>query len=230
MGNSSTTLAAIDLGASSGRVIVGRLAGGRLDLTEVHRFGHEPQQVGGTLRWDWVTLLAGVHAGLREATERFGPPAAISCDSWAVDFGLLDAAGKLLEPPACYRDPRTTGMPGSVADIITPDSLVARVGAMALPITTLCQLRYMAQHELDTLTQARCLLPISDLIHHDLTGVAAADRTMATASGLRNLVTGDWDHSYGVEFLVKPGGTTRSDICSTMKSWLEQKMTLNVLN
>ncbi|MCE5328194.1 MAG: hypothetical protein LLG01_17445, partial [Planctomycetaceae bacterium] len=187
MSNSSVTLAAIDLGASSGRVIVGQLAGGRLDLTEVHRFGHEPQQVGSTLRWDWATLLAGVHAGLREATERFGPPAAVSCDSWAVDFGLLDAAGKLLEPPACYRDQRTNGMPQSFSDIIPPDDLVARVGAMALPIITLCQLRYMAQYELDTLTQARSLLHISDLIHQDLTGVAATDRTMATASGLRSL-------------------------------------------
>ncbi|MEN6644682.1 MAG: FGGY-family carbohydrate kinase [Armatimonadia bacterium] len=193
MSNSSVTLAAIDLGASSGRVIVGQLAGGRLDLTEVHRFGHEPQQVGSTLRWDWATLLAGVHAGLREATERFGPPAAVSCDSWAVDFGLLDAAGKLLEPPACYRDQRTNGMPQSFSDIIPPDDLVARVGAMALPIITLCQLRYMAQYELDTLTQARSLLHISDLIHQDLTGVAATDRTMATASGLRSLAGDDWD-------------------------------------
>lgn len=193
MSQSQTTLAAIDLGASNGRVIVGQLAGGRLNLTEVHRFGHEPQPVGATLRWDWATLLAGVHAGLREASARFGPPAAVSCDSWAVDFGLLNGAGKLLEPPVCYRDPRTTGMPQSFADLITPDALVARVGAMALPIITLCQLRYMAQNEPGSLAQARALLHISDLIHHDLTGVATTDRTMATASGLRSLATGDWD-------------------------------------
>lgn len=193
LSSSLTTLAAIDLGASSGRVIVGRLGDGRLDLTEVHRFGHEPQPTDGTLRWDWATLLTGVRAGLREATERFGPPAAISCDSWAVDFGLLDAAGELLEPPACYRDPRTEGLPGSFADVISPDALVARVGAMALPIITLCQLRVMAQNELDTLTQASSLLHICDLIHHDLTGVAATDRSMATASGLRHLASGDWD-------------------------------------
>lgn len=197
----TTQLAAIDLGASSGRVIVGHLGGGRLDLTEVHRFGHEPRLVGNTLRWDWPTLLGGMQAGLREATERFGPLAAVSCDSWGVDFGLLDESGNLLEPPACYRDPRTNGMPDSFSGIITPDEMVARVGAMALPITTICQLRYMALNELPTLQKARTLQHISDLIHQALTGVAVTDRTAATASGLRNIASGDWDR----ELLEKLG-------------------------
>lgn len=201
MSTTTTTLAAIDLGASSGRVIVGQLGAGRLALTEMHRFAHEPRSQDGTLRWDWETLRTGVRDGLAEATARFGAPASVSCDSWAVDFGLLDAAGQLLEPPACYRDPRTKGMPQSFADLITPDALVARVGAMGLPIITLCQLRYMAQAEPETLRRAQTLVHISDLIHHELTGVAATDRSMATASGLRNLASGLWDE----ELLVRLG-------------------------
>jgi rhamnulokinase len=132
---------------------------------------------------------------------RFGAPAGVSCDSWAVDFGLLDEAGQLLEHPACYRDPRTDGMPQSFADIITPNALVRRVGAMALPIITLCQLRAMALTEPEKLAQARTLVHIADLMHYDLAGVAVTDRTMATASGLRNLEADAWD----VDLLTRLG-------------------------
>lgn len=188
-----TDLIAIDLGASGGRVVVGELSGSRLVMHEAGRFGHEPSQVEGTWRWDWATIQAGVREGLASAVARFGLPAGVSCDSWAVDFGLLDETGELLERPACYRDPRTDGMPQSFADIITPDALVRRVGAMALPIITLCQLRAMALTEPQKLQRARKLLHIADLMHYDLAGVAVTDRTMATASGLRNLDADEWD-------------------------------------
>lgn len=199
--NQPTNLIAIDLGASGGRVVVGELSGSRLVMHEAGRFAHEPSQVDGTWRWDWAAIQAGVREGLSSAVVRFGAPAGVSCDSWAVDFGLLDEAGQLLELPACYRDQRTDGMPQSFADIIAPDALVRRVGAMALPIITLCQLRAMALTEPHKLQRAQTLLHIADLMHYDLSGVAVTDRTMATASGLRNLDADEWD----LDLLTKLG-------------------------
>ncbi|MGD9496552.1 MAG: rhamnulokinase family protein [Armatimonadota bacterium] len=192
MSPSPATLIAIDLGASSGRVIVGTLADGRLSLGEVHRFEHAPRMSGGALRWDWRAIREGVRAGL-DAVATEGAIAGVSCDSWAQDFGLLDAHGRLLAEPVSYRDGRTAGMPQSFADIIAPDDLVRRVGSTAAPIIALCQLRALAQREPDTLARASRLLHLADLIHHELCGAQCTDRTMATASGLRSLATGAWD-------------------------------------
>ena len=187
------TFIAIDLGASNGRVIVGALDSGRLSLREIHRFEHAPRNMGGALRWDWSHIVAQVRGGLARAAELCPGIAGLSCDSWAQDFGLLDPTGRLMAEPVCYRDARTAGMPESFAHIISPDDLVRRVGSTAAPITTLCQLRALAQDEPDALAGAWRMLHIADLIHHDLCGMAVTDRTMATASGLRALATGAWD-------------------------------------
>src|SRR5687767_2908328 len=100
------TVAAVDLGASSGRVMVARAGPDRLDLTEAARFGNEPVRLGGTLHWDILALYRGVLAGLRAA----GPVNSIGIDAWAVDYGLLDATGALLGNPVHYRDHRTDGI------------------------------------------------------------------------------------------------------------------------
>jgi len=189
MTSSAPTFVAIDLGASNGRVIAGALDQGRLTLRELHRFRHAPRACDGALRWDWSHILARVREGLARATN----VVSVSCDSWAQDFGLLDADGRLIADPVSYRDPRSAGMPGSFADIIAPDELVRRVGSHAAPIITLCQLRALAQTDDDTLSRATRLLHIADLVHYDLCGATVTDRTMAIASGLRALATGAWD-------------------------------------
>lgn len=194
MSASRATIIAVDLGASSARVIAGTLARGRLSLRVAHRLEHAPRMTEGALRWDWARLVGGVHEGLaRAAAEAEGPVAAVSCASWAQDFGLLDARGRLLAEPVSYRDARTAGMPASYAHIISPDDLVRRVGSTAAPIITLCQLRALAEREPETLARAARLLHIADLVHHELCGAQVTDRTMATASGLRALATGAWD-------------------------------------
>ncbi len=191
---SRATLIAIDLGASTGRVIVGTLDEGRLSLREAHRFEHAPRSAGGALRWDWPRIMEEVRRGLALAARANGSPiAGVSCSSWAQDFGLVAADERLMAEPVCYRDARTAGMPESFADIIGPDGLVRRVGSSAAPIIALCRLRALAQDEPETLARASRLLHIADLIHHDLCGAAVTDRTMATASGLRALATGTWD-------------------------------------
>ena len=186
---------ALDLGASSGRVMLGRLAGARLQIEEVHRFEHHAALRDGHLRWNWDRILTSLREGLRLAVERASPAeiTSLSCDSWAQDFGLLDEAGRLLAPPVSYRDARTRGLPHSFAQVTAPNELVRRVGSVASPITTLCQLRAMAEREPELLSRAHTLLHIADLVHCSLCGARVTDRTLATASQLRNLSTGRWD-------------------------------------
>jgi rhamnulokinase len=194
MTSPSPTLLALDLGASNGRVVLGRLVEGRLAMTVVHRFEHGPVLGEAALCWDWEGIVGELRVGLaRAGAMARAPVASLSCSSWAVDFGLLDHHGRLLAPPRCYRDAATAGMPASFADIITPDDLVRRTGALASPITTLCQLRALALDHPKRLQAAARLLHIADLAHHDLCGASVSDWTMATASGLCSLTTGDWD-------------------------------------
>lgn len=186
---------AIDLGASNGRVVRGRLDGGLFQFTIVHRFEHQIVETHGRIHWDWPAILREIHTGLaRAAAACTGEPIdAVSCSSWAQDFGLLDIAGKLFYPPVSYRDHRTRNMPQSFAEVISPDDLLARVGSGCSPVTALCQLRAMSQTEPEELDRAATLLFVADLVHHDLCGSRATDWTMATASQCRNLRTGQWD-------------------------------------
>src|SRR5215472_13320750 len=106
---------AVDLGAGSGRALVGGVDSGRLDLREVHRFRYEPRHERGHLRWDAAALFDGLSAGIRSAqavvSARGGAIASVGVDSWGVDYGLLDSSGRLLEDPISYRDYRTEHAP-----------------------------------------------------------------------------------------------------------------------
>jgi len=104
------SVAAVDLGASSGRVLVGQVGDGRLELREVNRFANIPVRVAGVLQWDILALYRGVIEGLRAAGREVGQLDSVGIDSWAVDYGLLDATGALLANPVHYRDERTAGV------------------------------------------------------------------------------------------------------------------------
>lgn len=176
------TFAAVDLGASSGRVMAGRAGPGRLELAAVHRFPNEPVRVGGTLHWDILALYRGVLEGLRRA----GPVDGIGIDSWAVDYGLLDATGALLGNPVHYRDARTDG----VAALVPEDELYALTGLQKLPFNTLYQL--VAAAGTPQLEIARQLLMIPDLIAYWLTGEPGAEVTNASTTQLLDVRSGTW--------------------------------------
>ena len=181
--------AAVDLGASSGRVMVGRAGPGTLRLEPVNRFANEPVRVGGTLHWDILALYRGVLEGLRAA----GPVDGVGIDSWAVDYGLLDAAGALLGNPVHYRDGRTDGVPERVAKVIDERRLYALTGLQRQPFNTVYQLVAAAgtpQYE-----AARQLLLIPDLLAYWLTGVRTAEATNASTTQLLDLRTGNWSLS-----------------------------------
>jgi sugar (pentulose or hexulose) kinase len=180
------TFAAVDLGASSGRVMVGRVGPGSLSLTAVNRFANEPVRTGGTLYWDILALYRGVLEGLRQA----GPVDAIGIDSWAVDYGLLDATGALLGNPVHYRDNRTDGTAAQVAAVISEEKLYALTGLQKLPFNTIYQL--VAAAGTPQLDAARHLLMIPDLLAYWLSGELGAEFTNASTTQLLDLRSGRW--------------------------------------
>ena len=138
-------VAAVDLGASSGRVMLARVGPDRLDLTEAHRFANQPIQIGRTLHWDILGLYRGVLDGLRAAGRLADKGsgtglAGIGIDSWGVDYGLIDSSGALVGNPVCYRDSRTDGVMEKVLAEIGTEWLYGVTGAQHLPINTVFQL------------------------------------------------------------------------------------------
>jgi rhamnulokinase len=184
-------VAAVDLGASSGRVMVGRVAPGELELTEVHRFPNEPVRLPDGLHWDILRLYAGVLAGLREAAHAADDLVSIGIDTWGVDYGLLDPAGTLLGDPFHYRDERTAASVQSVHEVVTPAALYARTGLQFLPFNTIYQLA--AARGTSILEVASTMLLIPDLLGYWFTGERVSEVTNASTTGLLDVHGRTWD-------------------------------------
>jgi len=185
MKGSAAVVAAVDLGASGGRVIAGRVSPHGVTVREVTRFGNEPVRAGGTLHWDILRLYAEVAAGLRQAAAAY-PLASAGIDSWAIDYGLLDTSGALIGNPVHYRDGRTDGVTAGVPD----DELYAVTGIQHLPFNTVYQLRAAAGSP--ALAAARTLLLIPDLLAYWLTGEVGAEVTNASTTALLDVASRRW--------------------------------------
>jgi rhamnulokinase len=187
---------AIDLGAASGRAVLGSLGANGLELHEVHRFTYPPRRVGDHLRWDAARLFDGVRTGLglARATAADMEVDVISAgvDSWGVDYGLVDGRGQLVEDPVCYRDERTSD--AVLADVfagVPRQELFARTGIQILPINTVFQL---AAHVREGVApEAARLLLVPDLCHHLLCGSLVTEITNASTTGLLAAPTRTWD-------------------------------------
>lgn len=188
---------AVDLGAGSGRAILGRLDRSTLLLEEVHRFEYPPRHCAGHLRWPFSALLEGVLTAIRRAEPRAaafgGRLASVGVDSWAADYGLLDASGRLLEDPVCYRDGRTAGIVDEVCARVPRDGIFSRTGIQFLPLNTLYQLVAHVREGLPA--GAARLLLIPDLCHHALCGALVTERTNASTTQLLRLHDGRWDET-----------------------------------
>ncbi|MFL6125789.1 rhamnulokinase family protein [Actinophytocola sp.] len=178
----SVRVAAADLGAASGRVIVGEVGPFSVSLRECHRFVNRPVRVGGTLHWDILSLYQETLDGLAKA----GPVDGIGIDSWAVDYGLLDASGGLLGNPVHYRDERTAEARQNL-ERLGARELYATTGLQFLPFNTIHQLA--AETKLAT---ARRLLMIPDLLAYWLTGEQGAEVTNASTTQLLDVRTRTW--------------------------------------
>jgi rhamnulokinase len=185
----SGSVAAVDLGASSGRVIVGSVGRDRLDATTVARFANEPVRLADGLHWNALGLYGAALAGLREGWRRDDGIRSVGVDSWAVDYALL-RADRMLGEPFHYRDERTARGVARAHERIGREELFARNGLQFLPFTTTYQL---AAEPEDALFFADRMLLIPDLLGFWLTGRQRAERTNASTTGLLNAVTGGWD-------------------------------------
>ena len=174
---------AADLGASNGRVLLGRWDGARFELEVLHRFENGPTNVLGRLYWDVLALWREVKAGMtRYAAANPAPLAGIGIDTWGVDYGLLDAAGRLLGNPVHYRDSRTQGMVDHLFTRIPKAEVFDLTGIQFLELNTLFQLYSMRVQGDPQLAAARRLLLMPDLFHYWLSGEQVAEYTIASTT------------------------------------------------
>jgi rhamnulokinase len=195
-------VAAVDLGASTGRVMVGRVGANSLQVTEVHRFPNDPVVRPDGLHWDIRRLYREVLAGIREAAHGAEGLISIGIDTWAVDYGLLDEAGSLLGDPFHYRDDRTNAAVAAVHQVIAPADLYARTGLQFLPFNTIYQL--VAVHRAASFGAARTMLLIPDLLGYWLSGVRVAEVTNASTTGLLDVRRRTWDVELSASLAIPP--------------------------
>jgi len=185
-------VAAVDLGAESGRVILARFDGQHLSLEEVHRFPNRPVTLHGHRFWNMLGLWDEILAGLRKARKLAGTLESIGVDSWAVDYGLVDAHGLLLSQPFQYRDRRTDGVMEQVFARVPRDVLYKRTGIQFLPINTLFQLYAHEQMQPGELAHAERLLLIPDLLHSWLCGSRTSELTNASTTQCWDPIARAW--------------------------------------
>ena len=153
---------ACDLGAESGRVMLGTLADGRLSIEEVHRFPNGAVRLMGTLRWDMLRIFEELKTGLRKVARMGVPAASVSVDSWGVDYAYINAVHPLLAPPFQYRDPRTDITYPQVLDKVGKDFIFEETGIQFMSINTLYHLASDVQNSPALLAAADCFLTVGD--------------------------------------------------------------------
>ncbi len=195
---------AVDFGASSGKAMLGKFDGSRLNLEEIYRFENRPVYVLGTLYWDILRLYSELKAGIVKAVSQYGNISSIGVDTWGVDFGLLDKDKKLIQNPIHYRDTRTDGISKKVFKMIDEKTLYFKTGVQFMQINTIFQLFSMVLSNSEALNNASRLLMFGDLLNYFLTGDIIAEYTAATTTQLYNQNTDGWDANL-IETLKIPG-------------------------
>ena len=184
---------AIDLGATSGRVMAGVVADGAIRLEEVNRFPTKGVEVNGSWHWDVKDIFSYVVDGLARASILYdGRVAGISVDTWGVDYGLLDASGALLCDPFMYRDGRTEGVEERIWNIVSKETIYGETGIQFMFFNSINQLFAEKESDAGRLNEASDLLFMPDLFNYWLCGEKVQERSMASTSQLLNPVTGKW--------------------------------------
>ena len=220
---------ALDLGAESGRAVVGRFDGRSLELTEIHRFPNGPVLVNGHLHWDALRLLSEIKRGIQEAVHRYGSDVvSIGLDTWGVDFGLLDVQGNVLGNPYHYRDSRTDGMMDQVFARVPRQEVFEQTGIQFMQLNSLYQLFAMRLNHDPILDIADTFLTMPDLFNYWLTGCKVSEFSIATTTQCYDPRARDWANKlldaldlptsmFGP--IVPPGtslGNLRSDLSSEL--------------
>ena len=183
---------AFDLGAESGRAILGTLDAGHLTIEELHRFPNTPLGEGESLYWDTERLWQEILRGIAIAADGGLTPDGIGVDTWGVDFGLLGPNGELVERPRHYRDPRTNGIMERLFEFVPRDQVFGYTGIQFMQFNTVFQLFAMKQAGATALGAARQLLNMPDLFNYRLTGEARSETTIASTTQFFNPAEMAW--------------------------------------
>ena len=184
---------AVDLGAESGRVMLGSVSADNLVLEQVHRFSNGPIEDDRCLRWDFDRLLAEIKAGIGKAIRHSNQsPAGVGIDSWGVDFGLINADGRLIENPYHYRDSRTDTMCEKAFELMGKREIYEHTGLQLIQANSLYQLLASCLLEPQTIARAKNLLFIADLFAYHLCDQLFSEYTIASTSQLMDIKTGQW--------------------------------------
>jgi rhamnulokinase len=180
---------AVDLGAESGRVMLGSISQQKLLLEEIHRFSNGPVEEKGTLRWDFNRLLGEVKAGMKKAN---GQITGVGVDSWGVDFGLLNADGKLIENPYHYRDSRTNGMMEKAFELLSKREIYESTGVQFMQLNSIYQLLAMRLGNSAALAKTKSLIFMADMVSYYLCDKMFGEYSLASTSQLMDMRTGRW--------------------------------------
>lgn len=210
---------AFDFGASSGRAIIGSFNGEKITLQEVHRFLNDPVSVGGTVYWDALRLFHEIKQGIIKA-RLAGGFESIGIDTWGVDFGLIDAEGRLMENPIHYRDARTVGLVDEAFKTMPREKLYGITGIQFMELNTLFQLISLKKYRPWMLERADKMLFMPDLFGYMLTGKMCSEYSIATTSQLIDLETKSWSEEILDSFGIKkslfaklvPSGTVLGEL------------------
>jgi len=185
---------AIDIGASSGRHIIGSVENGKLVIEEMYRFPNGMKKKNGTLVWDIEALEGHIKAGIAACVSKGKSPSYIGIDTWGVDYVLLDGEGKPIGDAVGYRDSRTEGMDEKVYEQIPEAELYARTGIQKAVFNTIYQLEAVKQNNPEYLDKAETLLMMPDYLGYCLTGIPCSEYTEATTGQLVKAGETDWDY------------------------------------
>ncbi|BBH18920.1 L-fuculose kinase [Paenibacillus baekrokdamisoli] len=188
-----SSILAYDLGASSGRALLGRLTDRKIEVEELHRFGNDPVQVGDRLQWDILRLFHELKQGLLKAKHQGIKLQSLAIDSWAVDYGFIGKNGELLGNPYHYRDHHTDGVMERVLGHIPATEIFGRTGIQFLPFNTIYQLAALKEADSPLLREADRFLMIPDLLRYFLTGEMHNEFSNATSTQLYNPLESRWD-------------------------------------
>ncbi|MDR1612862.1 MAG: rhamnulokinase [Planctomycetota bacterium] len=197
---------ALDLGAGSGRAIAAAFDGKKVDLEVLHRFSTNSTSMLGTLYWEFPSFIRHIKLGLSAYAGKYGcNPAGIACDSWGVDFGLLEKTGHLLANPVHYRDMRTNGIAEKLHAVIPARTLYQRTGIQIMSINTIYQLYSLVLANSPLLDKAVSMLLIADLASYFLTGTPVQEYTTATTTEMYDAEKMDWSRDSLLSAKIPPG-------------------------
>lgn len=180
---------AFDMGASSGRAMLGEYDGEKIKITELHRFQNDPVQVMGTLYWDTLRLIFDIKKGISAAVHSGGFDS-LAIDTWGVDFGLVGKDGQLVGNPVHYRDNRTDGYRNFA---VPTDDMYMSTGIQDMQINTVYQLDYLVKHKPEQLEATDKMLFTPDLLNYFLCGQKKTEYTIASTASLLDAKKRDWD-------------------------------------